>query len=78
MTIREGEKLQNGFNGRVYVVKAVINSLVALDALEGTSWIITEKDILQTFYKRVEAGAERIDSRLPSILASTGPIGPEH
>lgn len=53
MTIKEGEKLRNSFNGRVYRVKAIRNKVVVLDAEGDTSWIITEKDILGIFYKKI-------------------------
>ena len=52
--IRIGERLRNRINGRVYRVKAIRNSLVVLDAVEDSSWIITEKEILKMFYKRIE------------------------
>ena len=53
MTIREGEKLRNNFNGRVYRVQAIRNKLVVLDAVEDSSWIITEKDIVGIFYTKI-------------------------
>jgi hypothetical protein len=59
--IREGEKLRNNINGRVYQVKAIRNSLVVLDAVGDSSWIITEKDILKMFYKRLGTESRQND-----------------
>jgi hypothetical protein len=72
--IREGEKLRNNINGRVYQVKAIRNSLVVLDAVGDSSWIITEKDILKMFYKRLGRESQRND-RPFSAFPSTTPKG---
>jgi len=75
VTIEEGERLRNSFNGRVYRVKAVRNSLVVLDAEEDTSWIITEKEILRIFYKKVRTRDQGDGSLFPLTLPSTSPEG---
>jgi len=57
--IRIGERLRNNISGRVYRVKAIRNSLVVLDAVGDSSWIITEKEIVRMFYKRIEKENQR-------------------
>lgn len=54
MTIKEGEKVRSNLNGKGYEVKAIKNKLVVLDSEDGSGWIITEKDILRMFYKKLE------------------------
>jgi hypothetical protein len=73
--IREGEKLRNGFNGRVYRVKAIRNKLVVLDAEEDMSWIITEKDVLGIFYEKVQMKDQGNGSVPPLTPSSTIPEG---
>jgi hypothetical protein len=52
--IKEGEKVRSNLNGKGYEVKAIKNRLVVLDAEDGLSWLITDKDILRMFYMKVE------------------------
>jgi len=54
VTIKEGEKVRSNLNGKGYEVKAIKNKLVVLDSEDGSGWIITEKDILRMFYKKLE------------------------
>ena len=68
--IREGERLRNGFNGRVYVVKAVRNNLVVLDGEGDPSWIITDKGILRTFYTKIGPKVGEMGSSLSSTMPS--------
>ncbi len=75
MTIKEGEKLRNSFNGRVYRVKTIRNKLVILDAEGDTSWIITEKDMLGIFYKKIVTKVRENGSGFPLTLPHTIPEG---
>jgi hypothetical protein len=73
--IKEGERLRNSFNGRVYRVKAIRNQVVVLDAEGDASWIITEKGILGMFYKKIRTKVREHGPGFHLPLPSTRPEG---
>jgi hypothetical protein len=75
VTIKEGERLRHGLNGRVYIVQAFRNNLVVLDAEADTSWIITEKDILGMFYTKIGTKVQEIGSGFSSTFLSASSEG---
>ena len=55
MTTIEGERVKSTITGKVYEVKEIKNEFIILEALDGLSQILTEKDNMKLFYEQVES-----------------------
>ncbi len=53
-----GDKFKSFFTGKVYAVKLIGNRMVLLESDDQLNRVLTEKEILRSFYQRVE-GANR-------------------
>jgi hypothetical protein len=53
MITMQGEKARNIITGRVYEVKAIKNEFIILEALDGLSQILTEKESVKLFYEEL-------------------------
>ena len=56
MEIREGTALKSNLTGKVYRVKAAKGLAVVLEAVDGSSSVITEIGNLKLFYRLMESG----------------------
>jgi hypothetical protein len=53
MTTMERERVRSILTGKVYEVKAIKNEFIILEALDGLSQILTEKENMKLFYEGV-------------------------
>jgi hypothetical protein len=71
VTISEGERVKNNLSGRAYRVTVVRNKLVVLDAVDGSDWMITGKDMMGMFFRKfgnhVREKGPRLDFNLPPV-----------
>jgi hypothetical protein len=61
LMIRQGDRKRSILTGKVYEVKSIGNWSVVLESLDGSSQVLTEKDNLKLFYKKVEKGETPMD-----------------
>jgi hypothetical protein len=53
MITMEGERVRSILTGKVYEVKAIKNGFIILEALDGLSQILTEKQNMKLFYEQM-------------------------
>jgi hypothetical protein len=52
LTTREGARFRSKITGNVYEVKKIVDSMVVLGSLDGTSQVLRELDNMALFYER--------------------------
>ena len=52
METRVSERFRSKITGNVYEVKKIVNEMIALENLNGTSQVLTELDNVPLFYDR--------------------------
>jgi len=52
MTTHESDRLRSKITGNVYEVKKIVNEMIVLESLNGTSQILTELNNIALFYER--------------------------
>jgi hypothetical protein len=57
--LRNGDKYKSKFTGQVYGVKRIKDSMVLLEAENGSTEVLTEKKSLELFYKKEGMKDER-------------------
>jgi hypothetical protein len=50
--VKNGDKFKSTFTGQVYGVKKIRDSMVLLEAENGSTEVLTEKKSLELFYKK--------------------------
>ena len=53
MTTHENDRLRSKITGNVYEVKKIVNEMIVLESLNGTSRVLTEENNIPLFYERV-------------------------
>jgi len=51
MTRHESDRIRSKITGNVYEVKKIVNEMIVLESLDGTSQILTELNNLALFYE---------------------------
>jgi hypothetical protein len=54
IVIKQGDKFKSSFTGLVYGVKKIKDSMVLLEAENGSTEVLTEKNSLKLFYRKEE------------------------
>ncbi len=75
--MREGDRRKSILTGIIYEVKVITDCTVALESLDGSSKVWTERDNLRMFYEKVEndIGPENLKlSQSPKPLRSPGRV----
>jgi hypothetical protein len=57
--VKQGERFKSAFTGLVYGVKKIKDSMVLLEAENGSAEVLTEKNSLKLFYRKEEKRNER-------------------
>jgi hypothetical protein len=52
MTTHESDRFRSKITGNVYEVKKVMNKMIVLESLNGTSQVLTELNNIGLFYER--------------------------
>jgi len=52
MTTHESDRLRSKITGNVYKVKKVVDRMILLESLDGTSQVLTELNNIALFYDR--------------------------
>ena len=59
LNVKQGDRFKSAFTGLVYGVKKIKDSMVLLEAENGSTEVLTEKNSLKLFYKKEERKDER-------------------
>ena len=59
LSVKQGDKFKSTFTGLVYGVKKIKDSMVLLEAENGSTEVLTEKNSLKLFYKKEDVKDER-------------------
>ena len=51
VTARESDRFRSKITGNVYEVKKIVNEMIVLESLNGTSQVLTESDNIALFYE---------------------------
>jgi len=51
MTTHENDRFRSKITGNVYEVKKIVNEMIVLESLNGTSQVLTEEDNIALFYE---------------------------
>jgi hypothetical protein len=54
MATQESDRFRSKITGNVYEVKKIVNNMIVLESLNGTSQILTELNNLALFYESVQ------------------------
>jgi hypothetical protein len=57
--VKQGDRFKSAFTGLVYGVKKMKDSMVLLEAENGSTEVLTEKNSLKLFYRKEEKRNER-------------------
>jgi hypothetical protein len=52
MTTHESDRFRSKITGNVYEVKKIVNEMIVLESLNGTSQVLTELNNIALFYER--------------------------
>jgi len=52
MTTHESDRFRSKITGNVYEVKKIVNKMIVLESLNGTSQVVTEFNNVALFYER--------------------------
>jgi len=52
VTARESDRFRSKITGNVYEVKKIVNEMIVLESLNGTSQVLTESDNIALFYEK--------------------------
>ncbi|HXX35089.1 MAG TPA: hypothetical protein VEM15_11515 [Thermodesulfobacteriota bacterium] len=52
MTTRESDRYRSKITGNVYVVKKIVDKMLVLESLNGTSQVLTELNNITLFYEK--------------------------
>ncbi len=52
MTTRESDRYRSKITGNVYVVKKIVDKMIVLESLNGTSQVLTELNNITLFYEK--------------------------
>ncbi len=52
-SLREGEKFQSLFTGKIYRIKAIKDQMVLLESIDGLSQVLTHRENLRLFYTKI-------------------------
>lgn len=52
MTLNKSDKLRSKITGNVYEVKKIVDEMIVLESLNGTSQVLTELNNIALFYER--------------------------
>ena len=52
MTTHEKDRFRSKITGNVYEVKKIVNEMIVLESLNGTSQVLTESDNIALFYAK--------------------------
>ncbi len=62
MKMKEGDMVRSIWDGKVYVITKIVNSMVALRSREGEKRLVTEIDSLKIFYRSMDEVLKRINN----------------
>jgi hypothetical protein len=54
MTMKVGDRIKSNLSGKVYKVKMIKDRIAVLESEDGLNQVLTERENLKLFYKRVE------------------------
>ncbi len=54
IVIKQGDRFKSSFTGLVYGVKKIKDTMVLLEAENGSAEVLTEKNSLKLFYRKEE------------------------